>query len=39
LAIAKRLVEAMGGCIGLDSKLGQGSRFWFRIPRTGQKVG
>ena len=31
-AIAKRLVELMGGCIGFESVRHQGSRFWFRIP-------
>lgn len=32
LAICKGLIEAMGGEIGLESKPGFGSRFWFRIP-------
>ncbi|PLX31344.1 MAG: hypothetical protein C0600_06010 [Ignavibacteria bacterium] len=34
LAITQRLVEAMGGTIQVDSKLGQGSVFRIRIPRT-----
>ena len=29
LAICKKLVEQMGGTIGIDSQLGQGSTFWF----------
>jgi PAS domain S-box-containing protein len=32
LSISRRLVEAMGGEIGLDSQPGEGSNFWVRIP-------
>jgi len=31
LAISKQLVELMGGTLGLDSQLNQGSTFWFSL--------
>lgn len=32
LAITRRIVEAHGGRVGVDSELGQGATFWFQLP-------
>jgi PAS domain S-box-containing protein len=32
LAIARGIVEAHGGAIGVDTELGKGSTFWFTLP-------
>jgi two-component system sensor histidine kinase SaeS len=33
LAIAKSLIELHGGRVGMESVKGQGSRFWFTLPK------
>ncbi|MEG1672300.1 MAG: HAMP domain-containing sensor histidine kinase [Alistipes sp.] len=33
LAISKTIVEMLGGEIGVESTLGEGTRFWFRIKK------
>jgi PAS domain S-box-containing protein len=34
LGITRRFVEALGGTIGVESTLGEGSVFWLRLPVT-----
>ena len=38
LAISKKLVELMGGAIGLDSVVGQGCVFWVEMDLTNTRV-
>jgi two-component system sensor histidine kinase RpfC len=37
--ITKSLVEKMGGSVGVESQMGKGSRFWFRLPLREVAVG
>src|SRR5207302_2268964 len=38
LAVARQLVEAHGGTIGIRSTLGQGSTFWVRLPLAARSA-
>jgi signal transduction histidine kinase len=39
LAISRTIVEAHGGSIGVQSAIGEGSKFWFRLPRVSRDAG
>ena len=34
LAIVQKGIERMGGRVGVESTLGQGSRFWIELPKA-----
>ncbi|HYC03511.1 MAG TPA: CHASE3 domain-containing protein [Azospirillaceae bacterium] len=39
LAIVRKAVERMGGTLGLESAVGEGSRFWVELPAAGRTEG
>jgi len=38
LALSQRLMQAMGGSIGVDSTAERGSKFWIELPRTASPL-
>jgi signal transduction histidine kinase len=39
LSIVRRIVERLGGQVGVQSLPGQGSAFWFTLPKPGAGMG
>ena len=39
LAIVRKGVERMGGCAGVESEPGRGSKFWIELQKAGEKSG
>jgi signal transduction histidine kinase len=38
LSIVQRIVEKMGGQVGVESELGRGSTFTFALPSAGRST-
>jgi len=38
LSITQRIIEKLGGEVGLESKFGEGSLFYFTLPTTNQNI-
>ncbi|NJL72065.1 MAG: hypothetical protein HC888_11005 [Candidatus Competibacteraceae bacterium] len=39
LALCRRLIQVLGGEIGVESAVGVGSRFWFTVPVRSDATG
>lgn len=39
LSIARRIVEAHGGTVGVETEVGEGSTFWFDLPTAEESAG
>jgi PAS domain S-box-containing protein len=38
LAVVKKLMEAMGGIVGVESAVGEGSTFWIELPKSKSQL-
>jgi signal transduction histidine kinase len=38
LSIVRRIIEKLGGKVGVESAVGQGSTFWFTLPQVESRL-